>query len=73
MLWACSSATYSTQEIYASRLLPSSTDTTELLITPNNGTDTSNGLKINEEFGHDERRKMHKTKKAINDDTQKIF
>jgi len=47
----------------------SATDTTELLITPNNGTDSSNGHKTNEEFGHDER-KMHKTKKkAINDDT----
>ncbi len=51
---------------YASRLLPSATDTTELVITQNNGTDTSNRLKKNEEFGHDERRK---TKKAINDDT----
>ncbi len=58
-----------TAKSYASRLLPSATDTTELLITPNNGTDNSNGLKINEEFGHDERRKMHKTKAAINDDT----
>lgn len=61
-------STCETAKSYASRLLSSSTDTTELLITPNNGTDTSNGLKINEEFGHEER-KMHKTKKAINDDT----
>ncbi len=55
-----------TAKSYASRLLPSATDTTELVITQNNGTDTSNRLKKNEEFGHDERRK---TKKAINYDT----
>lgn len=57
---------HETAKSYASRLLPSATDTTELLITQNNGTDTSNRLKKNEEFGHDERRK---TKEAINDDT----
>lgn len=68
VMWAWSSATHSVQCVRQPKAMQAAaTDTTELLITPNNGIDSSNGHKINEEFGHDER-KMHKTKKAINDD-----